>query len=309
MWASIAAIGAIDVLWLATTPLSISSGSTWTILRLCACIALGIVLGRRTRDWPQLHTLMTGGTMLLAAWPALRLYNHLTMSVPFPLADATLAGFDKAIGFDWLGYLHWLDRHPVLIEAMSLVYGGLTFYSAILFLLLACGRQAAPRCAEFLKLFLITAIVCITMGMFFPAVSAVIYYAPPAGTFEFIPARTGAYHLQALQQLRSDPNLVLDLRDLPGLVTFPSFHTAMGVVAIWCARRERALLAISAVVNLTMIASTPLFGAHYGIDILAGAAIACLAIAALHRFGREHSSPEREAGTMLELPGPALPTH
>ena len=52
----------------------------------------------------------------------------------------------------------------------------------------------------------------------------------------YIDPRDGAYHLEHLERLRSDPMPVLSLSDLPGLVTFPSFHTAMGVIAIYCCR-------------------------------------------------------------------------
>ena len=96
-----------------------------------------------------------------------------------------------------------------------------------------------------------------TLGMFFPALSAMIFHAPPEGTFHHISPHTGTYHLESLLELRANPSVKLDLNDLPGLVTFPSFHTAMGLVGIYCARHSVGLLALSLAYNVPMIASTP----------------------------------------------------
>lgn len=216
---------------------------------------------------------------MLVAWPVLRLLNHLTMTTALPLADDALAAADAALGFDWLGYLAWVDQYPRLLRAMDWSYAGLTSYSLGLYLLLvlAC-RDPNRACSEFVQVFLLTAVACIAIGSGLPAVSAAIHFAPPADLFANIRPERGAYHLGALTRLRSDPAAVLSLGALPGLVTFPSFHTAMGVVAIYSARHRGWLLAGMVPVNLVMIASTPVLGAHYGVDLIGGAAVAVAAI-------------------------------
>ena len=211
---------------------------------------------------------------MLCAWPALRLYNHLTMSAAYPLADETLATADTLMGFDWADYVLWVDRHPALIELMDLSYTGLTGYTMILFLLLLLGNEPKRRSQELMKLFFSTAIICSTIGMFFPAEAAAVFYQISPNFLTHVDPRVGAYHLEHLQALRSDPEHLLFLNNLPGLVTFPSFHTAMGIIAIYCARGTPWLLGPSVIVNVLMIASTPLFGSHYLIDIIAGAAVA-----------------------------------
>lgn len=281
MWVLILAIAAVDAAWLVLTPVALSAASQPEIVRIACLTVLLLWLAGRMRHRPRIHTLLMGGAMLAAAWPALRLFNHLTMTTGFPLADAWLAGLDTAIGFDWLSYMLWLDDHPPIIRMMGLTYGGLTTYSIALFVILAMHPAPAQRCAEFVKLFLMTACTCMAVGMAFPALSAIVFHDPASDIFDYIAGRPGTYHLDALLILRENRGAVLDLRNLPGLVTFPSFHTAMGVVAIYCARHSAALFGLSLAVNLTMIASTPLFGAHYGIDIVAGAAVAAGAIALL----------------------------
>ena len=76
--------------------------------------------------------------------------------------------------------------------------------------------------------------------------------------------------------MRTNDAHVLSLSNLPGLVTFPSFHTAMGVIGIYCCRAKLPFFALAIAVNGTMIVSTPVTGSHYVVDVFAGAAVALL---------------------------------
>jgi membrane-associated phospholipid phosphatase len=76
-----------------------------------------------------------------------------------------------------------------------------------------------------------------------------------------------------------------------GIITFPSFHAALGalfIVALW---PVPVLRWISAVVNGLMIIATPIDGGHYFIDVLAGLGITilclCGARAIVDRAGSE----------------------
>lgn len=282
----IAALALVEAAWLLATPFSLAPGTAATLPNLAVFALAMILLAHRFRHYERAHAFCMGGAFLFAAWPVLRLFNHLTMSFGFPLADATLAGWDAAIGFDWLSYVRFVDSRPWLLRAVGVCYGNLTGYSCILFMLLAMGREPARRCRELVVLFLVTALFCTSVGAFFPALAAMAYYAPPAELFQHVGPTTGGYHLEALNALRSDPAHIFDLGRMPGLVTFPSFHTAMGIVAIYCARGTPWLFAPMIVINGLMIAATPVFGSHYGIDVIAGAAVAGAAILAYRRLTR-----------------------
>ena len=221
---------------------------------------------------------------MIIAWPILRIFNHLTMANRMPLADEWLSAADLALGFDWLGYVLWADQNPILLYAMDFTYTGLDYYAAFLFIVLALRPDAVLRCQELIRLFLMTAIPITAIGALFPAKAAMAYYAPSGTLFQHISDTTGSYHMAAMQALRNDPYHVLDLQHLPGLVTFPSFHTAMGIVAIYCARGHSIIFALMVLINITMIASTPVFGSHYAIDIIAGIAFSLLAIAIHRKF-------------------------
>lgn len=266
-------IAGIDAAWLLLTPLRITGGSARFLLNVGVILAAGTLLLRYFQLPERVRVLVGGLTFLLVAWPALRLFNHLTMTLAFPLADSRLSRWDGLIGFDWFAYLHWVDARPALVKAMEATYIGLTGYSCLLFVLLALRPEPARRCAEMIGLFVMTAFVCIMIGLAFPADAAMTYYAPPAGTFTHFNSGTGAYHLASLVELRHNPAHQFDLATLPGLVTFPSFHTAMGVLAIYCSRGSPYIFLPMLAVNSVMIASTPVFGSHYGIDVIAGMAV------------------------------------
>jgi len=79
--------------------------------------------------------------------------------------------------------------------------------------------------------------------------------------------------------LRGGGPLSFDLSRLQGLISFPSYHTVLAVLLTYAHRRS-LLLAPIALVNGIMLFSIPSYGGHYLIDIIAGAAVALLAISA-----------------------------
>ena len=72
----------------------------------------------------------------------------------------------------------------------------------------------------------------------------------------------------------------LDLFALAGIVTFPSFHAASAVLYLWALWPVRWMRPIALVANAAMLASTPVDGGHYFVDLIAGIALAGAAILA-----------------------------
>jgi hypothetical protein len=78
----------------------------------------------------------------------------------------------------------------------------------------------------------------------------------------------------------------LDHFGLGGIVTFPSFHAASAVLYAWALWPARWMRPIVVLAFTAMLAATPINGGHYFIDIIAGTAIAVLAIVAARAAGR-----------------------
>ncbi|MFN2258679.1 MAG: phosphatase PAP2 family protein [Parasphingopyxis sp.] len=278
-WLLIAAVAAIDLVWLAVAPAQLTAASWRTIAMLVPIILAALYCARRFRDREIVYVLCAGIAFLLAAWPVLRLFNHLTMSTALPWADPALSRMDGLLGFDWFAYIAWLDSQPWLLKLMGACYTGLDRYSVFFFALLACAAGRRTSCFELIGLFVISAVLCSAIGMAFPAQAAMAYYAPDLTGMDYVHAAVGTYHIEHLERLRGATAPILDLGNLPGLVTFPSFHTAMGIILIYVCRRSRPLFAASLAINVTMIAATPLFGSHYVIDLIGGVIAALVSIA------------------------------
>ena len=88
---------------------------------------------------------------------------------------------------------------------------------------------------------------------------------------------------------------------IEGLITFPSFHTALAVVTAWAFWGTRYIAGPTLVLNLTVIASTVPVGGHYFVDVFAGAAIAGARIA-----GLAWRPWERTVAAPAALAGPGL---
>jgi len=103
----------------------------------------------------------------------------------------------------------------------------------------------------------------------------------------------GYLHLSALDS----PAIVPITRDLPlpvffglrdgtfrqlvaegaeGIISFPSLHAALGLLFIFALWPVRYIGWISVLLNLAMIAATPVDGSHYFSDVAAGLTIATL---------------------------------
>lgn len=131
--------------------------------------------------------------------------------------------------------------------------------------------------AYFLEAFLTVATLCTAVGLFLPAKAAVAVNFPGVEVFANFSSPPGLYHLSHLERLRAGGLHMLELGNLPGLVTFPSLHTAAGIilaVSFW----RTGLFAVAAAYCAIMILSTPIFGGHYFVDLFAGAALAAVVL-------------------------------
>lgn len=78
----------------------------------------------------------------------------------------------------------------------------------------------------------------------------------------------------------------LDLFALAGIVTFPSFHATSAVLYAWALWPVRWMRPIAILANGAMLASTPIDGGHYFIDLIAGIDIAWAAVVSARALSR-----------------------
>ncbi|GAB4530867.1 MAG: hypothetical protein Tsb0019_32600 [Roseibium sp.] len=246
------------------------------VLIISTCLVLSVYIDRRSSFGEifqeRMQLLLKGVVFIFIALATLRIFNHLTMSLAFPLADTLLDSWDKALGLNWLAYFSFVQVNPVLVTVLDAAYIG--FDGASLFGFLALVVMGySKRARYFCEVFLITAAVSTTVALFFPAVAAVVLNFGPVDHIEGFSTVPGVYHLEQFLSLRADDVPSINLLSAAGLATFPSFHAAGGVLLIAGFLRTRLSWIVS-LFALVMIASVPIFGGHYFVDVIAGVALA-----------------------------------
>lgn len=194
--------------------------------------------------------------------------SYLVTSTGAPLDDATFAAWDRALGFDWIACWEWLEAHPGVRTPLKYAYqSGLAQLVVVVLALGMTGRAA--QLAEFMRLFILATLVTIVASGLWPAAGAWKHY-PIGQAFDLA-------SLSHFEPLRSGVLQEMSLGAAQGLISFPSLHAAMAVLLAHAMRRTW-LFAVFAVLNATMLVSTPVEGGHYLVDVLAGVALAAALI-------------------------------
>lgn len=231
-----------------------------------------------------------GIIFLNIAWLNMRILNHLSMTSALPYQDKLLSGWDNLFGIEWLAYFQFIHKHQILIVLLDVSYTSLTPLSVIALLYLIITQQFS-RARFFLETFFFTALLAISLGAFFPAEAAVSFLIPDISIYSNFSNDPGVYHIEHMKRLReSNGIIVLYPNNLPGLVTFPSLHTAAGIIFIGTFWKSKVFAPVF-IYSIIMIAATPVFGGHYIVDLLAGA---LLALCVMYLIGNYPSSETRD---------------
>ncbi|WP_352536083.1 MULTISPECIES: phosphatase PAP2 family protein [unclassified Mesorhizobium] len=116
-------------------------------------------------------------------------------------------------------------------------------------------------------------------------------------------AHAGMWHHPTLLKLRSGEPFALLLSEAQPLVTFPSFHTSLGVMIAYSMRYFRIVFWPVVVLEITMIVSTMPEGGHHLVDLIAGAAVAGGSIVVV-RSAAYRTSPAIQSANSPQRPIP-----
>ncbi len=184
-------------------------------------------------------------------------------------ADAQLVAWDKMIGFDWLAAYRFVESYPLLAMLLGIAYLSM-FLSPLIVIVGLCFHGKAGHARAMLATYV--AALCVTLiGFAFFAAKTPLNYLidGPAG---HIPA-TGNLHTPTIEALRAGTLTTIDTSQLVGLIAFPSFHAASAILFIGFAWPVRWLRMVMILTNGAMLVATPVEGAHYLIDVIAGIAL------------------------------------
>ena len=148
----------------------------------------------------------------------------------------------------------------------------------LLYLVLSFSRRE-QRLMEFLNLYCITFFATCILMLLVPAAGAYAYHHPNREMFDGFSIDAGMWHYETFTMLRTEQSPLLKFEHMKGLVTFPSFHTALAIITAYSARDIAFIRLPAVILNGIVIISTLPEGGHFLVDVVAGAIVAVIAIA------------------------------
>jgi membrane-associated phospholipid phosphatase len=284
-WIALLAIAMLDIVWARAIGFHLIIG--WYDgrvlgLGLCVAIALRLATVRKGAAMAEYFSLTMAAAALFGV------LSYLCLASSGPLVDAQLAAADRSLGFDWLAGYRFLLAHPLPTRILQFAYNSMAYqglYFCILFAL--TNRRSEMR--EMFWLVLVIGLLTSVGVILFPAL----------GPFKLFNAGPPDSFVAEIERVHNGRNLSFALTQLRGVVSFPSFHTAMALAYSWAFRRTGIIGWTIAGLNLAMLISIPYCGGHYLVDVIAGAAVMLVSLAVVanaprlwNRLSEANASPE-----------------
>jgi hypothetical protein len=219
--------------------------------------------------------------------------TYIAASANLPLQDSTLAYWDQHLGLDWAAYYQFVTARPTLVLYACFFYALISWFAVGVPVFLGL-TQNYVRLQQFTLACILTFCATAIISTFIPAFGTYHQYALPT---EFSGFKASGYlvQMERLPLVRDGALRVLNVPNLAGIITFPSFHAAAAVLALWGFWGTWWMRPFALMTSVGMLLATPLFGGHYFVDIFVGVALAALAIAIAKSVG-ERSVASSETG-------------
>jgi membrane-associated phospholipid phosphatase len=299
-WLAIAGITLLAACWMAAVDLRLDWQSAAVPLAVCLGMEGLATFYRVRRPEERLATMLTGVAQLVAFTAVAAPLSYALARNDLPFWDETFLSWDRALGLDWRAYLAFVDARPMLGLLFKIAYLSLTIQMVVIVLILGMtGRVQAVR--EFVWAVIIGGLATVLISGALPAMAMFVHLGLSSGDFPHLNPAAAFVHVEAINGLRDGTLKVITLGRLEGIITFPSFHAALGAIFAYALWGVRWIRFPALALNFVLIAATPIDGGHYFVDVLAGLAIAALAIGAARRLVRQRSARRFATGdTVLE---------
>ncbi len=200
-----------------------------------------------------------------------------------PMWDDTLFKIDHFLGFDWRAHAAWLNDAPHWFnETLKFAYQSYGMQAVILVPALFI-RGHSDQGQRFVMVFFIAGMITAILASFIPAEAMFLHFHIDPSAYPNIEPAAALLHEPELLAMRNRTTDVL-LYPGMGIVTFPSFHTAMAIILMYASIPLPLMRLWAIPLNLAMIISTPFNGGHYLIDVIAGLIIGFYAVYCAERI-------------------------
>lgn len=229
------------------------------------------------RGWVRAGLIIECYTLFSASSLLASLLSIPLAATAFPLRDQDLADIDRALfGIDWAGMAMAANQSASLMKLLSHAYASLMQQPFVLLIgLLALGRMRTARL--FILAWMVALGFCLAIFPFVPALGGYLHFGI-AQSETHVLAPAAWRHIEIFEPARAGALRLIGLAHLEGVITFPSFHAAAAVLIGWAAFSLPFVRWPALGLNAVMLASTPLIGGHYLVDVIAGCLIAAVSI-------------------------------
>lgn len=276
IWMLILAVGAVDGIWLKTAGIQLDFAPIIVVFYLFFLFVAISLFYRYVRRDDTIFLLGHIACQMLTATGVLGILSYVTASINRPLVDEQLISIDHLFFFDWQHYVAWVNDRPLLANILSPAYESsgpqIILLVAILFL-----TKNSAHIQRLILAYITVAIITIVLAMIFPAVAGYVHYDIDLSTYPNLHPAAARIHEGPLLSMRSNTVHMLTF-PLKGIVTFPSFHSALAVLMMYAAWPLGRVRWVFVVLNMIVLVSVPVDGGHWLTDVIGGVAIAPLGI-------------------------------
>jgi len=275
LWAVITALALVDTVWLLRSDLTLTLTTPHVLVTRAIIFALCLLVGLGARWWGPLQrfrALAVTFLQLNALTITAGVFSYFVVTLQRPCIDAWLVQADSALGVDYVAWFTWVHAHPGVAYIFHKAYD-LTAWLLLVCLIVPVLGGAQQQATTLLWQLALALLVIVPVSGLWPAQSAWVTHgvatqvSPDALTW-----------WPVWQALHTGTATALDPIMIEGIITFPSFHTATGILATAALWRYRRVFPLACLLNGTMLLAVPTHGGHYVSDIFAGALVAGLVL-------------------------------
>lgn len=279
-WIPIAAMGGFLLLAVLLTDFSIEPVALGVMSGLAAQFALIVYLyfwARGNSADPKLIFSLGAIAQIVFIVTIMGPLTYVAAATNWPLQDHNFLTIDRAFGMDPELIARFVNDHQWINKCLETGYGFIKWPLLGIPIILAATLRLL-RLQVFIAAFSLALAITIAISAFAPAIGTFYGLNISPAEFPSLDASIYAAQLRDILALRAGSLRHLELFQLAGVVSFPSFHAASAILYMWALWPVRGLGAVAVAMNVLMLAATPVVGAHYVIDVIGGVLLAAICI-------------------------------
>jgi putative flippase GtrA len=245
----------------------------WTLPALASAMGLLGLLLRAHGRWRRIGDVAEAAALLGLLAVFVPLLTCILARSSLPLADRQLIAWDAALGLDWPRIVALLKEHETASLILSHAYASLMHQPTLLLLVLGAAGLTC-RLQQFVLAWAAALLMTALVFPLAPALGGYLHYGIQPADVPFIKVHAAWLHATVLEPLRNGTMTELGRLALEGIVTFPSFHASAAILLAWGFWGVPFVRWLALPVNVAMLVSCLFVGAHYVVDLIAGALVA-----------------------------------